>query len=358
MTVFAKLIVAEDDGIRRFLYPLEVELPFKKNESLEIAVRDAAGNLLPSEAYRSRNKVTVHFAVSLGPYERKKLIIFKSEEKAPVPDPIHSDYLDDGTTVHRQERITTTLLANSELGSVIYDGVEHLAGPVTFLLNDENSEAEVADRSTRGRELTFQSRVKRFYSVGERLSETVTNLTACKSWINVVHTIEAPIPGSVISMQIPLTPPSDDEQPVCDFGLGNGIYSKIDGDAVLLEADFYGKKPYCCWQISRLSEGIQRIDYQGDAVTIKSLSRSLYFHWTLPHRSLAVVITQLPAACAHIQAQLMRNGTIIISAVLGDMPVNKASLGVLLHFLNDVPAIAAATNPASAAGPPVLAIKT
>jgi hypothetical protein len=136
------------------------------------------------------------------------------------------------------------------------------------------------------------------------------------------------------------------------------VYAKIDGDAVLLEGDFYGKKPHYCWQISRLTEGIQRIDYQGDAVTIKSLSKTLNFHWILPSRSLAIVITQLPPTSTHFQAVLGRNGRIHISVVLGEGSSRRATFGAVLHFLNGTPATVSATNPTSIVSPPRVVLKS
>jgi hypothetical protein len=358
MTIFARLIIAEEDGVRRFLYPMNVEIPFRKNETLLVAVKDEEGNLLPSEAYYSRGKAKVYFAVSLQPYEKRKLTIFKSELKASVPDPIQCECPEDGSVICRQERIATTLLPNSDIGSVVYDGIEHLAAPITFTLNAEQPDEDVVRLKSSGRELTFQASAKRYYEANDRFCQTDIALTACKSWVEIQHMVEEPAAGSVISLDIPLAPPTDLETPVCDFGLGNGVYSKIDGDGVMLEADFYGKKPYCCWQVSRLTEGIQRIDYQGDAVTIKMLAQRLYFHWILPQRSIAVVMTQLPPSISHFQAILGRSGRLHISVVLGEAPVRRATIGAVLHFLNDVPAAAAATNPASIVSPPKIIIKT
>jgi hypothetical protein len=357
MSIIAKLIVTEDDGIRRFLYPLTVEIPFAKNDIIELAVKDEEENLLPSESYRTRSGLTLHFAISLEPYERRKLIVFKSPLKAAIPDPILSEETEDGGTVHRQERLKTTILRNTNLSSLVYDSVEHLAGPVTFSLNAEQPENEPLRRRASGGELIFRTSARRVYPANERFSRTALKLTACKSWVELIHTIEDPLPGSIISLDIPLSPPTPEEIPTCDFGLGNGVYAKIDGDAAMLEADFYGKKPSCCWQVSRLSEGIQRIDYQGDAVTIKSLSKSLYFHWTLPTRSLAVAITELPYTSTHVQAILGRSGRIHISVALSKIPARRATIGAVLHFLNDIPPIAAATNPASVVCPPRVALK-
>jgi len=357
MTIFAKLVVSEEDGIRRFLYPLTFELPFKKHETLEVAIRDDAGTLLPCEVYSSRSKLIVHFAVSLEPYERRKLTVFRSEQKAPIPDPMTISSDESGAFTIKQERITTTLQNGGLPASVVYDGVEHLAAPIVFTLNGEQADDEPVRSKSSGRELAYHNSSKSLYVANDRLSLTETRLTACKSWIDITHTVEEPAGGSIISLDIPLSSPKDDEVPTTDFGLGNGVYLKVDGDAVMLEADFYGKKPYCCWQISRVNEGIQRIDYQGDAVTVKDLSKSFYFHWTLPHRSLAVAITQLPYTTSHIQALLGRNGKIHFSVVLADVPVRKATVGVVLHFLNDIPAIAAATNPASIVSPPLIVVK-
>jgi hypothetical protein len=241
--------------------------------------------------------------------------------------------------------------------SVVYDGVEHLAAPVIFTLNAEKPHDEVLRSKTCGGELTFHSKARRRYLANARICHTALNLSACKSWAQIVHTIDRPAGGSIVSVEIPLTLPAGGEQPICDFGMGNGSYSKIDGEQVVLEADFYGKKPYCCWQIGRLTDGLERVDYQGDATTPKALSQTLYFHWTLPSRSLAVAVTELPSSCTHFQALIGRDGRIHISTVLGEIPARQARLGLVLHFLNNVPAIAAATNPASILGTPKIAVK-
>ncbi len=357
MTTVAKLIVTEDHGIRRFLYPLKFSLTLKSPDLL-VAVKDDAGNLLPSETIPTRNKLLVRFAISLAPYERRKLSIIVSEQAGQIPDPIHVEVPGDGSVICRQERIATTIAENLDLTSVRYDGVEHLAGPVTFTLNAEQASPELLRCKSIAGELAYFASGWRHYPANDRFGNTAIELTACKSWAHIVHTVDVPAAGSILSLDIPLAAPALDEIPTCDFGLGNGVYSKIDGDDVLFEADFYGKKPYCCWQISRLIEGIQRVDYQGDATTIKTLSQQLYFHWTIAKRSLAVAITDLPSSTTHIQALLGRTGKIHLSVVLGDIPIRKAKLGVVLHFLNDIPAIAAATNPASILCDPTVIVRS
>ena len=54
--------------------------------------------------------------------------------------------------------------------------------------------------------------------------------------------------------------------------------------------------------------------------------------------------------------RLTRGGDVSVAFRLGDTITGPAEFGVCYHFLNDVPAIAAATNPQSILLPPVVEV--
>jgi hypothetical protein len=352
MTTLAKLRVCEEHGIRRFLYPLAIELRDVDVDPATIAIRDSKKNLVPCEVFATRSKLIVSFAVSLDPFERKKMAVIVSDLKASIPDPIHCEYLADGTITNRQERFATSLSKCLDLTSVLYDDVEHLSAPVTFQLNGEQPDGGDFRVDSHKGALSFFASAKRRYVEADCIATTDVVLTACKSWLNVTHEVELPPVSSVITMTIPLARGAAGEMPVCDFGLGNGAYAKIDGDAVVLEAGSIGNKGSLQWQIGRDNEGVFRADYSGVLNTISEFSQSLWFHWTVGRRSLAVAITELPKSCINVEVRLSSDGKLQISALIGEKQAKTAALGACLHFLNDIPPIAAATNPASILCPP------
>jgi hypothetical protein len=356
LTCIAKLKVAEESGIRRFLYPLSVRLKMKSALSAGIAVQDESGNPLPTEVFTAGSILLVTFALSLAPYEIRKLFVVVTEEAADIPDPIFSYSQPDGSLISRQERVTTTISNTLDLASVVYDSIEHLASPVVFKLNGKAADAQQCSLQTQQGALSVLALAKRLYVEDGCLATTALSLTACKSWINLTHEVYDAPEGSIISLHMPLVPGQTSEPPICDFGFGNGAYSKIDGDAVVVEA-VRTDRSYC-WQIARESEGIERVDYQGELTTRKTFAESLWFHWTVGNRSLAAAITKLPKGWEHLKMRLGRNGEIEIAVALGRSISKKgAELGVCLHYLNAVPPIAAATNPASILNPPSVSVK-
>ena len=97
-------------------------------------------------------------------------------------------------------------------------------------------------------------------------------------------------------------------------------------------------------------------DYIGQVATAEEFLPQRWFHLIDSDKALAVAITQLPPDCREMTVRLTHEGDVSIAFKLGDTITGPAEFGVCYHFLNDVPAIAAATNPQSILLPPVVEV--
>ena len=79
-----------------------------------------------------------------------------------------------------------------------------------------------------------------------------------------------------------------------------------------------------------------------------------WFHLIDGDKALAVAITQVPASCKHLAVRLTADGLVRVSYELEENQSPAAEFGVCYHFLNGIPAIAAATNPQSILLPPAV----
>ena len=100
-----------------------------------------------------------------------------------------------------------------------------------------------------------------------------------------------------------------------------------------------------------------RTDYEGKS-TRKAFRAQQWFHLIDSDKSLAVAMTDVPPSCQEMGVSLNVTGDIAITFRLGAVTdsAEGAEFGVCYHFLNDIPAIAAATNPQSILLPPAVEV--
>jgi hypothetical protein len=352
--LLARIRVEESDGIRRFLYPLSLTLPWDLTDAAQIRLADIDGQLIPSEAFTRGKKTRIDFAISLAPHEKRRFLVVHTSEAPEIPDRLHCSRLPGEGLTTVQERVAFRIDSAGQLASVVYDAVEHLAGPVAFRLDGSAPVSSTLRPGGQTGKLSVTARAQGFYPEDVRF-RTDYALTACKSWIQIDHRVDRAPGGSTLELAIPLTAPEPGETPTCDFGLGSGSYCKIDAEAVVMDA-VIGRGPHARWTISRVSGEAERVDYQdriGSAAALRSRS---WFHWTLASRSIAVAATHLPPACRLLQFHLAADGQLHVAATLGANPAPRTRLGICCHFLNAIPPIAAATNPASILLPPALRV--
>lgn len=376
MKPLAKIIVRETAGIRRFLYPLgkglyadkdlRTPLPVKieppapgtswsvcENDGTLVpscAVRLLPEALLADEGFSATDVLGVAFAISLAPYEERELLIVESARVSTVPDAMRLTFSESSGLTSEQERVRFHICGETGLDSVVYDGIEHLAG--TLAITVDGSPIETA-KTTYG---PNQDNLGLLTGVWlcDKLNTTFYEFTACKSWVTVKHTTNESTAGKSFIFSLPLR--AFDEIPTCDFGVGNGVYEKITGDAVMWTTEF-GEKPYARWRVSTVNAGEERIDYQGQYETAEEFAGRAWFHWIEKTKALAVAIPGIHHYCDRITVTLARNGKIDIAFTMSRNAPAGAHFSVCYHFLNDIPAIAAATNPASILLPPTVEIR-
>ncbi len=372
--VLARLRVRETHGIRRFLYPIKVELTI----SLQIAVRqrkqlsliNAEGQPVPYEKGPVNLKqvmasvgqlATVHpwffyFPVFLAPFEEAEFRLTLDELVADLDDPLQLYIPDEGVVLSStpnsavrsvQRRVTLSLTPNGQVSEVVYDGIPHLRGQTT---TSENDNAQTTDE-------TWDFGLHAAWTQQKIVSPEVTTvtkraeITAYKSWVMLTHTIEQPKANDEIVFTLPLAITSPTL--TCDFGVGGYVFGKLDSKATeIVWRTEFGDAPYAKWTIATAG----RVDYVGEVGSAEAFLPQRWFHLIDSDKALAVAITKLPAGCQSLTVRLTVEGDVSIAFTLGDAVTGHAEFGVCYHFLNDVPAIAAATNPQSILLPPTVEV--
>ena len=168
-----------------------------------------------------------------------------------------------------------------------------------------------------------------------------------------MHTLEQPKPGDEIVFTLPLAITSPTL--TCDFGVGGYVFGKLDANAseIVWRTEF-GDAPYAKWSVAAAG----RVDYLGSVDTAEAFLPQRWFHLIDSDKALAVAITKLPEDCREMTVWLTNAGDVTVTFCLGTTITGPAEFGVCYHFLNDVPAIAAATNPQSILLPPVVEVLT
>jgi hypothetical protein len=353
MTALAKIRVAEKHGIRRFLYPLKasVQLPDDYLAG-RLALRTPSGDTVPAyidDDPTSARLSRIDFAVSLAPFDTLDLELVDGEPMR-TPDPMSHRRSGGGGVETNQERLGVVVDDNALLARVVYDGIDHLRAPLSMRLNGQRySENNNRLLFSKASEIAASICTGGIYG-SEAPAATVAWTTACKSWITQEHRPRV-IAGDRVSFELPFA--VDSPTLLCDFGLGGGIYTKFVRESTeevsaIVDADLN-------WT---LNNG-PRADYAGVMPRIPDPDRPdyhgldpLWFHVVDGTKAIAVAITWAPVDTAEIAIRIRNTGDIAIDFVPGADHPDGAPYAVCYHFLNDVPAIAAATCPQSIMLPP------
>lgn len=366
--VLARLRVRETHGIRRFLYPLtaEVQLPVSLNyAALGIATRDNDVDmdrlcLVTDEGQPVPVQVThvvgerfrVDFGVSLAPGAVRECLLMPGLPKI-VDDPLRVS-LKTGEALlrSRQQRFDIALLDNMLIGKVVYDGAPHLRDHLSVTRNGHGVDEEANcfyNTAPAHATLAAWAGISQRYKDG-CACRTETTITACKSWATVVHTLKTSQPNDEIVFTLPFAATA----PTLTYDVGlDGVYGKLEAkneDAMTWRMEFDGK-PHVRWSVATND----RTDYAG-SMTAPWFQGKRWFHLIDGGKSLAVAITQVPKFCKEITVRLGSDGEVRIAFRMRRKVEENAEFGVCYHFLNDVPAIAAATNPQSILLPPMVEV--
>ncbi len=351
MTRVGTITVREQQGIRRFYYPLRTVVSLAKAypvRGLGLQREDGRPvSVQPTPAAGEQSSlIRLDFAVSLDPLQELKLLLFTGAGEVAIDDPLRVESAEHYRCT--QQRFSVEFDHTGCVHQAIYDGKPHLRGVETIA---RNNLAAVAA----GEPEFFAGPLAARISVPGRYSDGCTCLTelelsACKSWVSLTHVLREPRSGDLISFRLPLAPSA----PVltCDFGIGGGLYAKLHTESA----------PEITW-LTDFSAGGQvhwslatggRIDYRGDVPGREQYRSQAWFHLIDSGKALAAAITAVPAECRKMTISLRATGDAIISFQLGDVAGGAASFGICYHFLNDIPALSAATNPQSILCPPVV----
>ncbi len=174
---------------------------------------------------------------------------------------------------------------------------------------------------------------------------TETQITACKSWATVSHRFNKSKTGDQFAFSLPVATSAN--VLTCDFGVGGGTFGKLEhgkAEEIVWQTEF--EKDTARWSLTTAG----RTDYVGQ-VSLADFHAQRWFHLIDSDKALAVAITEVPTSCQKMVVSLNTTGDVVITFRLGQ-PTDAVEFGVCYHFLNDIPAIAAATNPQSILLPP------
>jgi len=387
--VLARLRVREAHGIRRFLYPLTayVNLPLGTDtSSLQLAPLDGVPVPLQVTLWHT-GEYRVDFAVSLAPLQEDTDYLLTIGTPAAIPDPLRLTYQDGDKLSSLQERFQVVLGPAGEIRNVVYDGVSHLLHLVQQEIREDYSAAisrpDPEDKPKRdkrgfiilaatpeiplntpdfhigGGPLAAWHQTKGVYADGSSVAVT-TEISACKSWVMLNYRLEQPRLDEIIYFKLPLggnfknaiTGPTT--RTIFDCGI-NGIYG---------QADYWGV--YINWfapnepggkirrEIGKYyeynnGEHTSPVNYTG-TTSEAEFQQQRWFHLVNERQAVAVAITKMPVGWQSLKVGLRQY--IQLEFRLSEETAGPAEFGVCYHFLNDVPAIAAATNPQSILLPP------
>lgn len=356
--VLARIKVRETHGIRRFLYPLTaiINLPVGTDTYWLGLFSSPDRQAVPSQVtlVSGRNDYPhrLDFAISLDPFSERELILESGTEQTLIDDPLHFGTPQEGNLQRSiQKRFAIGLDWNANICDVTYEGIAHLRGPSTISRNNfVRTRLDFQDLT--GDDL-IGAWVEEEGQYGDSQALTRVELTACKSWATITHTLDQPKAGDEVVFTLPLAVTS----PIltCDFGVGGGIYGKLQAgvvEEIVWRSEFAGDEVR--WSITTAG----RVDYVGKVKTAEAFLPQRWFHVIDLDKALAVAITAIPEECWEMTITLQCTGYVQIAFRLGENAENceYAIFGACYHFLNDVPAIAAATNPQSILLPPLVEV--
>ncbi len=375
MSFLGLVRVCETHGIRRFLYPVSLEIPASLlHPPNGPGLIMADGRPIPLQVTPSTTKPGLYcrldFAVSLSPLEKLELKLLTGGE-APLPARSFTPEAeglgqvdrrgtrpgaDDPLQTEEKKRFRTTQRRFSvefdrcgTLHEVVYDSVPHLRAPTAFNLNGRPAALEGAAAFASGFPLSARVMAVGQYPGG---CGAVTHLetTAYKSWVMLTHLLSRTQPGDELVFNLALAVSSS--VVTCDFGVGGGIYGSLQSEvcAEMVWGSEFLHSEGVRWSIT--SSG--RTDYVGEVQTTGEYVRQQWFHLVDGPRALAVAVTQVPKCCREMKVTLRANGDLAVAFRMGEAAEVSAAFGLCCHFLNNIPAIAAATNPQSILLPPVV----
>jgi hypothetical protein len=349
--VLARIRVKEEHGIRRFLYPLIAMLDCTDSElnMSGLNLVTAAGEALPCEwtDLNEGYEWLLQFAVSLDPFGELELRLSADSARKVVPDHL-TIQVNDGTLSTQQQRLAIKVSREGMPASVVYDGLSHLRTIGTIQRNGELLVPNADEVEAGGNSLSAMVYASGKYGDG-CVGRTRTDTTACKSWITVTHELEQPHSGDEITFTLPFAVRA--ELLTCDFGIGGGTFGKLQKGSA--EEIVWGTKfeaDAAHWSLA--TEG--RTDYVGQT-PLSDFRAQRWFHLIDSDKALAIAITDVPESCQEMVVSMNTTGDVVITFRLGE-PADSVEFGVCYHFLNDVPAIAAATNPQSILLPPTVEV--
>ncbi len=264
-------------------------------------------------------------------------------------DPLQVTQTEDSGLRNQQKQFTVTITREGAIADVVYDGMAHLRGASSITRNGEAVQGEQVAASF-GDYAPLNARLfaQRHYEDG-CACHTDVQITAVKSWATVTHTLDTPRPGDEVVFTLPFAVSSP--APTCDFGVGGGIYGKLQ----------QGTADTVVWRTELSQDSVQwsvatngRTDYAGSVDSAQAYHAQQWLHVIDGGKALAVAVVQVPEAGRIMTVTLSVAGDVQIAFVLGERVSGPAEFGVCWHFLNNVPAIAAATNPQSILLPPLV----
>ena len=349
--VLARIRVREMSGIRRFLYPLTATVVLPLDIHLQRLRLSDGDKDIPLQVTHG-NGFRLDFAISLDPYAERDLVLRSGDSEAALDDPLGLSR-NNGLLQNQQQKFSIDLPFSGGFSQVVYDGVIHFRQPFRISYNGLSpieDDAVYYNAAPEFSKVTAWVGVSRRYSDGMPYS-TATEITACKSWATVTHRLKRPKPNDEFVFTVPLAIASPTL--TCDFGVGGYVFGKLDSKAteITWHTEF-GDAPYAKWNVATAG----RVDYVGEVATAEAFLPQRWFHLIDSDKALAVAITKIPDACQSMTVRLTHEGDVSIAFKLGDKAKLIAEFGVCYHFLNDVPAIAAATNPQSILLPPVVEV--
>ena len=351
--VLARIRVRETAGIRRFLYPLRAYVTLPPDTPLQHLRLSDGETDLPLQVTHT-GSFRLDFAISLDPHAEGELVLTEGRSTASLDDPLHlTKQSDTRLLLNQQKRFQIGLHYDGMIREVVYDSIPLLRDRLRISRNGEPPKEDgdlfyhaAPDFAT----VTAWTGGSRRYP-DDTACGTDTEITACKSWATVTHKVKEAQPGDEIVFVLPLAITSPTL--TCDFGVGGYVFGKLDEKApeIVWRTEF-GDAPYARWTVATAG----RTDYVGEVATAEEFLPQRWFHLIDSDKALAVAITQVPPDCREMTARLTHEGDVSVAFRLGDTITGPAEFGVCYHFLNDVPAIAAATNPQSILLPPVVEV--
>lgn len=356
--VLARIRVRETAGIRRFLYPLTASFAFRGFVELSTyKLATAEGLAVPFQIVLDPEDdecYWLYFAVSLDPHAEIELLLTPGISSTSISDPLClKKQPDTGLLSNEQQRFAIDVAHSGLIKTVVYDEVTFLRTPLQITRNNEPPDEDVVSYHYASSEASkIYACVMRAGIYSDNIGcGTETMLTACKSWATVTHVLSQPQPNDEVVFTLPLaiTAPTL----TCDFGVGGYVFGKLDDKAteIVWHTEF-GEAPYAKWTVATAG----RVDYVGEVATAEEFLPQRWFHLIDSDKAIAVAITFLPDDCREMTVRLTRDGDVSVAFELGKAVTGHAEFGVCYHFLNDVPAIAAATNPQSILLPPVVKV--